>query len=161
MIPAGKLSGPHSNNFILKKVFFSLQIFSWGCKFIYRCKCLYSSEGYQYWRCKMTCGTIIRRFGSIITSQYLESTLQLHAPAMKMRKLWQIFSNERHWSCDGKTHIDFFRLFMGFSSFWRKYKDWSTLFCLCWEMKGHWSRVNLRASQNLHVTSVLSMYFNP
>ena len=49
-----------------------------------------------------------------------------------------------------------------------------TFFCLHWKMKGHWSRVNLlealRASQDLHVTSVLLfpnanknvyMYFNP
>ena len=27
---------------------------------------------------------------------------------MKHKKLWQVFSNERHWSRDGKIDIDFF-----------------------------------------------------
>ena len=53
------------------------------------------------------------------------------------------------------------------------FKDWSTLFRLHWEMKGHWSRVNPVKREallkDLHTTSVLSfpnanekqLYFNP
>ena len=58
------------------------------------------------------------------------------------RKLWQIFSNECHWSRDGKIDIGFFDFYMGHLSLWHKYKDWSTLFCI-WKMKG------FRASQDL------------
>ena len=35
-------------------------------------------------------------------------TLLWHSPAMRHKKLWQIFSNERNWSHDGKINIDFF-----------------------------------------------------
>ena len=55
---------------------------------------------------------------------------------------------------------EFFRLFMGYLSLKHKYKNWSTLFGLYWEMKGLWSRVNLwqalLTSQDSHVTRVLS-----
>ena len=41
-----------------------------------------------------------------------------------------------------------------------RFKDWSTPFCFHWEMKGHWSRVNLvkckALLKDLHATSVLS-----
>ena len=72
-------------------------------------------------------------------------TLPWHSPASKLSKLWQTFSNERHRSRDRKIDIDFFD-FLGVICHFSindKYKDWSTLFCLHWEMKGHWSHVNL------------------
>ena len=44
---------------------------------------------------------------------------------------------------------------------WDAFKDWSTLFCLHWEMKGHWSRQVKLVKQeallkDLHATSVLA-----
>ena len=93
------------------------------------------------------------------------SYIYLHSHGIRLqrsiRKLWQIFSNERHWSSDGKIDIDCFD-FLG------EFRRLSIniirieihFFRLHWEMKGHRSRVNLWevlcASQDLHVTSVLS-----
>ena len=54
----------------------------------------------------------------------------------------------------------FFRLLRFICHFSINIKIEVHFFCLHWEMKGHWSRENfweaLRASQHLHMTSVLS-----
>ena len=87
--------------------------------------------------------------------------LYLHSHGIRLqwsiRKLWQIISNKRHWSQDGKIYFDFLGVFHRFSI---KIRIEVYFFRLHWEMKGHWSCVNLwealHASQDLHVTSVLS-----
>ena len=83
-----------------------------------------------------------------------------------------MFSNERHWSRDGKIDIDFLDFIRVFHRYSINIRIEVHFFCLRGEMKGHWARVNLcealRSSQDLHVTSVLSfpnankkVYFNP
>ena len=51
--------------------------------------------------------------------------------------MW-LFSNICNLSCGTSTDLD------NKSTF----KDWSTLFCLHWEMKGHWSRVIKRFTRD-------------
>ena len=66
-----------------------------------------------------------------------------HSPAMKHK---EAVVNIFQWNTPvtrPKNWHWIFRLFRGYLSLKHKYKDWSTLFCLHWEMKGHWSRVNL------------------
>ena len=84
-------------------------------------------------------------------------TLLWNSPAMKHKKLRQIFSNECHWSHDGKMTL-IFSSFYGFLLLYHKYRK--TLFCLYWEMKGHGSRVHLVKREallkDLHATGILS-----
>ena len=95
---------------------------------------------------------------SRLINQYLHShCIRLQ---WRIRKPWQIFSNKRHLSRDGKIEIDFFDFLGGFRRFSINIRIEVHFFRLHWEMKGHWSRVNLWealcASQDLNVTSVLS-----
>ena len=59
---------------------------------------------------------------------------------MKHKKLWQIFSNERHWSHDRKIDIDFFNFLGGFHNFSINIRIEYTLLFVCigkWKDTAH------------------------
>ena len=89
-------------------------------------------------------------------------TLRCHSPAMKHKKtVAYIISNEKHRPRDQKLALIFFQFLGVICHFSINIRiELHFLFCLHWEIKGNWSRVNLwealHDSQDLHVTSVLS-----